>query len=290
MFTDQPEDPSIALTDEEYHVSSLEFFAFVASNLIERFDVLSPANVKYKLHDLGKELSDSNDVEESKKIFAKIPYSYQEYMWDLWYARTFNIADTKKIEYLRALYDERIHQMDEELKHLLDLVNNPRMFNNTILIITADHGEEFGEHGFWGHASNLYDIQTQVPLIMHIPGVRPTKIKDLVQAIDIYPTVLKLIGVTPKSNLEGIDLTGLIKGDKNAITNKYILSEFDKQTTIRDKYYKLYLRSGIPSVELYEAKDKQEVDNIASWNPLKVSEFLGKLGLEYNKSANNIKN
>ena len=66
---------------------------------------------------------------------------------------------------------------------------------NTIVIITADHGEEFYEHGFYSHAFNLYNESIHVPLIVYVPDTKPQSVEKLAQSIDIVPSILRLVGI-----------------------------------------------------------------------------------------------
>ena len=142
------------------------------------------------------------------------------------------------------------------------------------------------EHGVITHAINIYRTSTAVPLIIHIPGVGSKKINDLVQGIDIYPTIADLVGIHVNSYIEGIDLTGLIKGEKNAIKNKYVLSEFNGIFSVQSANMRFYYNSpsannGLKySNELYDlSKDPEEKNNIALSRPEKVEEFFKLLKL-----------
>jgi HEAT repeat protein len=83
--------------------------------------------------------------------------------------------------------------------------------------VTADHGEEFGEHGGRYHGTTVYDEQVRVPLVVVGPGVRPGQVvPTVVQTIDLLPTTLSALGIPRPARLRGRDLGTLLAGDANA--------------------------------------------------------------------------
>jgi arylsulfatase A-like enzyme len=93
------------------------------------------------------------------------------------------------------------------------------LYDNTLLIITADHGEGLeGDVGGTGHSGRPYLPRVRVPLILRLPGAVPAGIvvEENVQVLDIAPTILSILGAPPNSQFEGIALTGLMRGEKDA--------------------------------------------------------------------------
>ncbi|MFH1279740.1 MAG: sulfatase [Candidatus Eisenbacteria bacterium] len=115
--------------------------------------------------------------------------------------------------YLEALYDGGIRSTDDLLVGLLDDISKGPLGENTIVIITADHGEEFLEHGQVLH-DDLYRTLTHVPLLIRLPGgVRGgTRIPDPVGLIDLLPTLIDLTGIPAPVRLDGRSLVPLIEG------------------------------------------------------------------------------
>ena len=105
--------------------------------------------------------------------------------------------DPRDLEHVIALYDGEIRYTDEHLARLLDLLGELDVLDETIIVLTSDHGEEFFEHGGKGHGKNLFDESILVPLIVRYPpGVRGgTVIETQVSLIDIAPTILSLAGI-----------------------------------------------------------------------------------------------
>jgi arylsulfatase A-like enzyme len=118
----------------------------------------------------------------------------------------------KQIDLARALYDAEVAFMDLQLGRLFDLLKEQGLYENTIVVITNDHGEGLGDHDWWAHRI-LYQEQIRMPLIVRLPGGPAGKVvPDLVRGIDIMPTILECIGVACPP-VEGRSLMGFIRGE-----------------------------------------------------------------------------
>ncbi len=94
------------------------------------------------------------------------------------------------------LYDDRIREMDSMLGWLLDRLEAESLLEDTVLVLTSDHGEEFWDHGGWTHSAKLYDELLRVPLIIKGPGLpQGTIFPELVGLIDLAPTILELLDI-----------------------------------------------------------------------------------------------
>src|SRR5205823_11601016 len=111
-----------------------------------------------------------------------------------------------EVEHLRRLYDAEIRGWDAELGTLLDTLADRGVADSTIVVLTADHGEEFQEHGRLKHRVHLYDELLHVPLVIAGPGVRPGRVAEQAQGIDLFPTLAGLLGAAPPRGLPGRDL------------------------------------------------------------------------------------
>src|SRR5439155_1325900 len=117
------------------------------------------------------------------------------------------------VAYLQALYDGEIAYADASLRVLLDAVRSCRLARPVLTIVTADHGEEFLDHGSTSHGYTLYDEQIHVPLVVQLPGrIRPSRIGAQVRLIDVPPTILELAGVGSRRGLQGTSLVPLMTG------------------------------------------------------------------------------
>ena len=123
--------------------------------------------------------------------------------------RMFN-TNTKTFEEVEAKYNHALKSVDSEIGRLHSFLKQENLWENTILILLADHGFSISEHGIYLNHTGLYDESIHVPLMMHIPGIAPRKITELVQNIDIAPTILELLEMK-NQKIDGKSLLKLIK-------------------------------------------------------------------------------
>ena len=132
--------------------------------------------------------------------------------------RAANDADLRR---LVDLYDAEIAFTDAEIGRLLDELRRLDLYDNTVIALLADHGEEFGEHGGVFHGVTLYDEMTHVPLVVRLPQGRHagTRVRPVVQIVDLGPTLLQLAGVPDDRRTQGRSFAGLLAGgDAAAVT------------------------------------------------------------------------
>jgi arylsulfatase A-like enzyme len=126
------------------------------------------------------------------------------------------------MKYLLALYDSEIAFTDEYIGKVFDELKRLQLYDNTIVIVTADHGEEFMERGSIGHTITVYEELIHVPLIVKLPGCKPRTIEKHVGLIDVMPTVLSVLGLDVPQGLDGrvLDL-----GSPDRIQSRPVFSE-----------------------------------------------------------------
>jgi arylsulfatase A-like enzyme len=130
-----------------------------------------------------------------------------------------------------AQYDGEIRQHDDAMGRLLEFLERSALMERTVVLITAVHGEEFYEHGGWGHGHSLHDELIHVPMIWRVPGmnVPPQRIGRLVSLIDIYPTLCTLCGLEEADRAgpaaAGRDLTPLFSGEPWENPRDYVYAE-----------------------------------------------------------------
>ena len=183
----------------------------------------------------------------------------------------------EEIQNIIDLYDGEIRYTDEMLiKPLLSLLKETGIYNDSLIIITSDHGEEFFDHKGWLHGHNLYDEQIRVPLLIKFPHseFKGKKIKTKCRLIDIMPTVLETVSVKyKKSNLDGKNLIDLILGKEiedrifiSDLSFKNVHNPLPVLVATNRKDIKLILEKsaqGIKNIEIFDlSKDPKEKNNI----------------------------
>jgi arylsulfatase A-like enzyme len=154
------------------------------------------------------------------------PHEYVE-MFDPGYAGTLDASDLmhnpaindhmapRDLQHLIALYDGAIRFTDEILGKVLSAIEARGRMQNTLLVITADHGEEFFEHGDKGHQQTLFDEVVHVPLVVRWPERLPAGpiVRDQVRLVDVMPTLLACADAEDRPPMEGRDVTPLLRGE-----------------------------------------------------------------------------
>ncbi len=105
----------------------------------------------------------------------------------------------EKVDAVFNSYRNAVHFDDEIAGRMLDVLERRRLLDDTIVVVTGDHGEEFFEHGYFGHTSNFAREQTHVPLVIGGPGIAPGVETRPTSHVDLAPTLLELCGADPAS-------------------------------------------------------------------------------------------
>jgi len=114
------------------------------------------------------------------------------------------------------LYDATVRQVDTRIQRLIDGLKTRGLWENTLLIITADHGEEFGEHGGWAHDQSVYQELLHVPLLIRLPGDEfgGTRVASPARTIDVLPTVFDYLGKSERAtDARGRSLLPAMRGE-----------------------------------------------------------------------------
>lgn len=104
--------------------------------------------------------------------------------------------DEDDFESLKSLYDGAISYLDAKIEELVSCLRQREMLDETVVIITSDHGDNFGDHGLMGHELGLYDSLLRIPLIIRYPPLFPAgrRVTEQVQLLDIFTTILEILG------------------------------------------------------------------------------------------------
>ena len=159
---------------------------------------------------------------EARAVAERIDPGYEGRFKDLYGAGLFELGHNLgnaplpagDVAHLPALYAAGINYTDRILASFLTHVRSLPLEGHTVIILTSDHGEEFGEHGKLGHGETLFNPVLHVPLGFLVPGVEPRQISDMpVQLIDIMPTILDLVGIRSPVAVDGESLVPLLHGE-----------------------------------------------------------------------------
>jgi arylsulfatase A-like enzyme len=172
---------------------------------------------------------------------------------------------------LRALYESEIRATDEGFRQLSGILGLDG--DDVMLIFTSDHGEEFLDHGKFGHRNSLYEELVRVPLFIRWPrGLQPGRIDTPVSLLDIYPTLVELLGLSDPGTLRGRSLVPLLQG-KAPASPRPLFAELDLESRelrmVRQGEWALIWHSEAPTAtELYElTRDPTQSNNFALRRP-----------------------
>ena len=194
---------------------------------------------------------------------------------------TLNEEDRK---YLEALYDGEVSYHDKHLGLFIERLKRMGLYEKTLIVVTADHGEEFYDHQSYGHGHSLYQELIRVPWILRYPGAAPRRVSETVSTVDIAPTVLASVGVSVPAMMEGSDRTRQIFGSGAPALSAAVSDFLDDRRSIRAGRWKLVLRGLTPTFfdlendprELTEL-DMAEHPIAARYCRVLIGQFLGAL-------------
>ncbi len=169
--------------------------------------------------------------------------------------------DHAQADYISNLYNAEIRWTDRVLRRLFEKIGSLGLLEKTIIIVMSDHGESFGERGYFGH-HQLYNAQTMVPMIWHIPKRGGRIVPEPVENIDIMPTILELFEVTPPQGLHGTTIARAIHDGERLRADRMHYSEEAHRAIMRPDGFKLILRNTPELDELYDSRsDPWEREN-----------------------------
>ena len=193
------------------------------------------------------------------------------------------VPPKRDIEHLIALYDGGINYTDKYLGELFNELDILDIKDNTLIIFSADHGEEFFEHGSSFHVQ-LYDELVKVPLIMRLPGKMPRGrvIDSQVRTIDIMPTILDILRIPIDHKIQGVNLLNIIHGKKKSNLPALIETDLRMMGRVRalrtEDGWKFIYHLKKKTSELYNLKnDPGETNNLAEEYPQKAKELEKRL-------------
>ncbi len=182
---------------------------------------------------------DSTDVCQNSKEYNAGAREIDETEWDA----------------IRGLYDAEIRHIDAQLQRLFDWLRANDEFEETMIVVCADHGELHGEHDLYGHEFGLYDPIINVPLMVHHPDIDAGTDETQVELLDLYHTVLEHAGVEPGA-----------PGDADAVglnpARSLLSASYRDDESLIDGGNTAFVEYSRPVIELNQLEGKAEAANI----------------------------
>ena len=182
------------------------------------------------------------------------------------------------LEEMIALYDGNLRMADDAVGELFDALRQEGRWDNSIVLVTSDHGEAFFEHGVQGHNSTLYDEMLRIPFILRLPEGRVASHVDtgrLVILSDVVPTILGQLGLEPRDEVGGVNL--LHEGSQ--VTSRVLFHRLGGEwlfSAHTQKWNAIFNVGNRPAMLFDLANDPEELENIVGNRPL-IHHGLGTL-------------
>jgi arylsulfatase A-like enzyme len=153
----------------------------------------------------------------------------------------------------RERYVREVTRVDQAVGMLLDGLRAQELEDRAIVILTADHGEAFGEHNSRYHGSTLYEELVHVPLVIAGKNLKPRVVSQAVTLLDLGPTVLDLFGASTPGSYMGQSLVPLLAGERVTLARPIFLDSHGEYTgMVFEDGIKLVVHNGVP--ELYDLR------------------------------------
>lgn len=177
----------------------------------------------------------------------------------IWWSR----ATPERIRRMRRHYFANITLIDDWVGKIVESIEAAGELDNTLFVFTSDHGDCLGDHGLVYKFSSHYDAVARVPLVFAGPGVSAIQEREqLVELIDLGPTLLDLAGLEPLDGASGVSLRPLLQGQSEEL-HETVFSEYGPRIMARTQEWKLVFYPGEPYGELYHmTDDPDELHNL----------------------------
>ena len=176
-------------------------------------------------------------------------------------------------------YYATITAMDFHMGRIIAALKELGQLDNTIILFSADQGIAIGSHGLLGK-QNLYDAGMKCPLVFAGPGIPHSSSDALLYLLDIYPTVLDLVGAAKPSGIDGQSFRPVLTGTTKTVRNELFFAYRDVQRAWRDDRWKLIRYPQVNMTQLFDLQvDPDEMKNLAedAAHQPRVEEMLAKL-------------
>jgi choline-sulfatase len=162
-----------------------------------------------------------------------------------------------------ASYRQEVEYVDGQIGRIRKGIHDLGLAGRTLLVVSSDHGEGFGEHGIRGHNKPLYEVMVHVPLLVEGPGLTPRTVSTRVSMMDIGPTVLDVLGVPTPGWFMGESLVPLLTGEEAKKHRPVLMSGPSTEALLFQDGIKVILRDKPRTEEVYDLeKDRGEESNL----------------------------
>ncbi|WP_156253091.1 sulfatase-like hydrolase/transferase [Pseudactinotalea terrae] len=230
---------------------------------------------RYRPDSLSRPATTPDELATKPPIFAEA--SARSYAG---HAKGFAEYTPEQLQEVKATYYAMVSLVDDEVGRILTALEEEGLAESTVVIFTSDHGEMLGDHQLMLKGPMMYDVAVRVPLLVRWPGhiAAGQRRSELVQWVDLAPTLLEVAGLPAADAHQGTSLLGLVTGD-GTWTRDWALSEYRDSghpydppvhtTMLRHEDWKVVVHHGAPTTdrartgELYDlARDPDELTNL----------------------------
>ena len=186
-------------------------------------------------------------------------------------------VSTEDVAFLEKVYDKKVKMADERLGSFLSQLRSTGLLEKSVVVIFADHGDEFLEHGYLDHGATLCEHQLHVPVLVRFPGyARRNDVTTPVRTLDLFPTVFDALGLQGPAGADGASMLPILRGkpDDRGIfaETDYRLFVHQRMKRVNDKKLVLDLEDG--GKQLFDvAADPDELNDVSSGNPRETYEM-----------------
>jgi len=196
-----------------------------------------------------------------------------------------NARDKTRLE---ALYDGEISYHDVHFNSIMDGLATRGLADDTMIVITADHGEEFWEHGTVGHGHSVYEELLNIPMIVKLPGVTTStmRVDERVGLVDVMPTIFDALDVPIPEQAAGHSFLPLVRGGTAAAPRATVSGFMDGWRAVAIGRWKLIQRTAERMFVYDLTADPHEQNDLAAASPITLRWLRGLLGLTLGESDN----
>jgi arylsulfatase A-like enzyme len=199
---------------------------------------------------------------------------------------------SENVKQLRARYDENVKYADSMVAQIVDAMKELGYGKDAAVIITSDHGEEFGEHGSYGHSKTPYETQIRVPFILHLgpeASGQGFRLLRFMQSVDLYPTICGLLHAPAPAGLPGKDLFGPPPNEADETPACYAILGGEKLPSEAFVWgqWKVMVAKGRGAKSVFNlVQDPTEKSNLALLRPV-LADYLFARSFQWKKRVEN---